>query len=115
MVCLAWAAALLLAAAAQLVGTGASFAPPPPAPTLVISEPAPLLSHEQMVEWKVDWPDAALYSTLSKDGRKFFMEGGPAGDDPGTPWVLTFSKTFAFILSSLSSPRLGWVSVRFRR
>eukprot|EP01043_Picozoa_sp_COSAG02_P037509 COSAG02_NODE_2822_length_7957_cov_4.624841_1_plen_474_part_00 len=62
--------------------------PPPPAPSphLQISPPGTLLSHEMMIDWKVSWPDAGLYSIKNAHGRQFFMEGGPAGDDPGTPW-----------------------------
>jgi hypothetical protein len=78
----------MLATASLLATAAATAAPTPPAPSpaLQISEPAALLSHEQMITWKVAWPDAGLYSIKNAQGRQFFMEGGPAGDDPGTPW-----------------------------
>ena len=69
-------------APASLLLLGCSAAPPPPlpppapSPTFVVGEPAPLLSHEQMIEWGVNWPDAGLYSIKNAAGRRFFMEGG---------------------------------------
>jgi hypothetical protein len=50
----------------------------PAAPTLTVSEAAPLLSHTQMLSWKVNWPDAGLYSIKSKTVERGAAEvGGP--------------------------------------
>ena len=79
-----------------LLVPSASTIPPPlppllPPPPLTIGQPAPLLSHQQMVDWKVRWPDAGLYGIKNRRGYQFFMEGGPAGDTPGTPWTVMSS------------------------
>ena len=77
-------------APASLLLLGCSAAPPPrlpppaPSPTFVVGEPAPLLSHEQMIDWGVNWPDAGLYSIKNAAGRRYFMEGGSTKPS----WVL---------------------------
>jgi hypothetical protein len=58
-----------------------------------VGSPASLLGHQQMVDWNVQWPDASLFAIRNKTGYAFFMEGGPPGDTPGTPWTIMSSGT----------------------
>jgi hypothetical protein len=56
-----------------------------------VGSPVSLLGHQQMIDWNVQWPDASLFAIRNKTGYAFFMEGGPPGDTPGTPWTIMSS------------------------